>query len=113
MVNNPKFPHWCKVIRSVKDPDDQYAPATIKTILEGVCHNQIDQNGSTVWKEGVLYSDSIAYLPLTTMIDGFVMQGDTIEINDNTRIIKGMVIQFEKGNLGIRIWHDGLNGSPQ
>lgn len=113
MVNNPQFPHSCKVTRSVKDPDDQYAPATTKTILEGICQNQVNAMGDTTWKEGVLYSDFTSYLPLDTVIDGFVMQGDTIEVNDNTRVIKGTVIQFEKGNIGIRIWFDGLNGSPK
>lgn len=113
MVNNPQFPHSCKVSRFEADPNDQYAEPTELVILEGVCQNQISAVGDTAWKEGVLYSDYTAYLPLDTEIEGFVKKGDMIEVNDNVRTLKGTVIQFEKGNIGIRIWFDSLNGSPQ
>ena len=113
MVNNPQFPHSCRVSRFEADPDDQYAEPTETIILEGLCQNQINEVGDTVWKEGVLYSDYTAYLPLYTEMTGFVKKGDMIEVNDNVRILKGTVVQFEKGNIGIRIWFDGLNGSPK
>ena len=113
MVNNPQFPHSCKVSRFKADPNDQYAEPTETIILEGVCQNQINEVGDTIWKESVLYSDYTAYLPIDTEVIGAVKKGDQIEVNDNVRILKGTVIQFEKGNIGIRIWFDGLNGSPK
>lgn len=113
MVNNPQFPHSCKVSRFEPDPNDQYADANEIVILDGVCQNQINNDGSVSWKESVVYSDCTSYLPLSTYINGFVKSGDYIEVNDNVRVIKGTVVQFEKGNIGIRIWFDGLNGSPK
>lgn len=109
-MKNPQFPHWCKVFRFEKNPLDQYADSTLKVVLEGVCQNQLNAVGDTIWRQNVLYSDYTAYLPINTVIDGFVKQGDSIEVKDGSRTILGIVTQFERGNLGIRIWFDNQNG---
>lgn len=110
MVNNPQFPHSCKVSRFEPDPDDQYADPTEKVVINGICQNQINEVGDTIWKEKVLYSDYTAYLPLETDMNGFVQKGDSITVIDSIRTVKGIVTQFEKGNIGIRIWYDETIG---
>lgn len=120
MVDNPQFPHRCIITRlEQSDPNDAYSPMIENIILESLCQNQVNEVGDTIYKEGQLFSDYTTYLPIyqdkeeliETMPRGLVLKkGDTITIQDNIRELKLEIAQFEKGNIGIRIWSNGNKG---
>lgn len=118
MVND-RFPHTVKVSRITENPD--YNPSfgndeeQIETVIfESVCQNQLDTNGDTTNREGAKLSDYTIYAPYPDYSDDnplgdrskspHIKRDDDLELNDGVRVIKGRVVQFEAGNLGIRIW---------
>lgn len=114
-MNNPQYPHRCRVVRRKKsddnypDPEDPYGSLDTPSspeyipVLDSICQNQIGTSGDTPRKEGVLDSDYCVYVPLPTI---YIAKDDLIEIFDTERTIRGRVKQFEPGNLGMRIWVD-------
>lgn len=116
---NERFPHTVKVSRITENPD--YNPSfgndeeQIETVIfESVCQNQIGGGGDTTEPQGAKLSEYTIYAPYPNHSEDnpigdrtqspLVKRDDEVEMNDGVRTIKGRVVQFEAGNLGIRIW---------
>lgn len=113
-MNNPRFPHTCKITRAVNsDPmEDEFNEAVLsKTVYEGECRafnrDTVSDNGDVVTSYRKLA------LPLKQdewTEENVVREGDRIEVQKFGFVEKGVVIDIYPSNLGTHlIWKYARN----
>lgn len=116
-VNNPRFPHTCKISRVVSSPSDARSPRddddeqSLVVIYEGVCrsfdYHTTSSNGDVI--------SSNRKLALPQKQDEWTeetipQEGDIVEVQKKGFTEYGLVKDIMPGNLGTHIlWNYGRN----
>lgn len=102
-MTNPRFPHLVKITREA-NTGSSFAPVIVQlVILNSPCRNYISTKSSET--NGVISSDYTISLPRHT-ID--IRTGDTVEVTDVTRTIKGSVLASQINNIGANIYYNEI-----
>ena len=100
-VNNPRFPHTCKIVRPL-DEDPMVDESDEVVIYEGVCR-AYDKN-TTSDKGDVLNSFRGLALPIDRegwIAEGIVpREGDTVVVDRGTHTETGRVVDVNPANFG-------------
>lgn len=113
-MNNPRFPHTCKITRAVNDDpmEDEFNEAVLnKMVYEGECRafnrDTVSDNGDVVTSYRKLA------LPLKQdewTEENVVREGDRIEVQKFGFVERGVVVDIYPSNLGTHlIWKYARN----
>ncbi len=104
-VNNPRFPHFCRIIRLEEtDPMEDQEAGGEKVIYEGKCRSD---NRDTISDNGdVIASYRTLALPLKQdewTEETIPLEGDRIELQRYGYVEYGLVIDKRPSNLGTHV----------
>lgn len=110
-VSNPRFPHYCQIIRATPSEDPMVDETEQTVIYEGECRSY-DKNTSTI-KGEIIVSYRVLSLPVKQSEwteDNIPKEGDWVNVNKGSYMEEGKVIDRMPGNLGTHIlWKYGRN----
>lgn len=107
MVNNPRFPHFVKILREKHDKEgnlilDEDMNPVLEVVFESVCGDRSDGK-DTSWFGEVITADYKLALPKHSFI---INRNDYVEFTNgiNGEVVKGQVVKPKVNNLGANIW---------
>jgi len=103
MIHNPRFPNNVKIIRESNSGSSDSPVIVNVIILTSECRNYISTKSSET--NGVISSDYTISLPRH---DTDIRTGDSIEVEDVTRTIKGTVLASQVNNIGANIYYNEI-----
>jgi hypothetical protein len=92
-MNNPRFPHTCKISRQTGDAQD--GDLTDNLIYNGSCRKELDKFNDSHYQNTANTSQWILSLPIEVK----VLFGDTVLVDDGIADIKGVVSDWEVTNI--------------